>query len=220
MRALPQDSHELIRENKVRLREKALFRREKLPEEYRNISSGQIFGRVCELTEYQESDSILCYVSFGSEVETKNFLDRALRDGKKVYAPRVISRGVMHFYLYEPERLVRGRWGIEEPPEDPSKIFPEGKIEDETACLVIVPGSVFDLRCGRIGYNGGFYDRFLSQNPALILRTCAVAFDTQIVTEVPQEEHDVRPARVITEKRMIKTRDGNLTSEFRMKDRS
>lgn len=202
-----------VRQEKRRLREEALSRRESLPEEYRGLSSAQIFDKVCALAAYQEADVVLCYMSFGSEVETGIFISQALEDGKKVYVPRVLSRekGLMRFYLYEPDKLERSRWGIEEPPEDPSKIFPEAGFSVNSAgrecCLVILPGTAFDPQGGRLGYNGGFYDRFLARNPGLIPNTCGVAFDTQIVPEVPRDPYDVRAAVVVTENRIMKRED-------------
>ena len=184
-----------LKQVKKWLRKEAAAIRDAIPEQERAAQSEKIFGRVTELKEYHNSDAILCYYSIGSEVDTHQFLDRAISDGKRVYIPRVLSKEEMRFYLYESEKLAVSRFGIPEPEEDPEKEFVFEK-ESAEKCLVVMPGLSFDNDGGRLGYGGGYYDRFLAARPGM--HTCAVAFGAQIREHVPTDPLDVRPQKVIT----------------------
>ena len=184
-----------LKQVKKWLRKEAAAIRDAIPEQERAAQSEKIFGRVTELKEYHYSDAILCYYSIGSEVDTHQFLDRAISDGKRVYIPRVLSKEEMRFYLYESEKLAVSRFGIPEPEEDPEKEFVFEK-ESPEKCLVVMPGLSFDNDGGRLGYGGGYYDRFLAARPGM--HTCAVAFGAQIREHVPTDPLDVRPQKVIT----------------------
>ena len=184
-----------LKQVKKWLRKEAAAIRDAIPEQERAAQSEKIFGRVTELKEYHNSDAILCYYSIGSEVDTHQFLDRAISDGKRVYIPRVLSKEEMRFYLYESEKLAVSRFGIPEPEEDPEKEFVFEK-ESPEKCLVVMPGLSFDNDGGRLGYGGGYYDRFLAARPGM--HTCAVAFGAQIREHVPTDPLDVRPQKVIT----------------------
>ena len=177
------------------LRKEAAAIRDAISEQERTEQSERIFRRVIELEEYHNSDAILCYYSIGSEVDTHKFLDRAVRDGKRVYIPRVLSKEEMRFYLYGPGELAVSRFGIPEPAEDPEKEFVFEK-EIPGKCLVVMPGLSFDTDGGRLGYGGGYYDRFLAARSGM--HTCGVAFSAQIREHVPTDPLDVRPQRVIT----------------------
>ena len=184
-----------LKQVKKWLRKEAAAIRDAIPEQERAAQSEKIFGRVTELKEYHNSDAILCYYSIGSEVDTHQFLDRAISDGKRVYIPRVLSKEEMRFYLYESEKLAVSRFGIPEPEEDSEKEFVFEK-ESPEKCLVVMPGLSFDNDGGRLGYGGGYYDRFLAARPGM--HTCAVAFGAQIREHVPTDPLDVRPQKVIT----------------------
>lgn len=184
-----------LKQVKKWLRKEAAAIRDSIPEQERAAQSEMIFRRVTELEEYHNSEVILCYYSIGSEVDTHPFLERAVCDGKRVYIPRVLSREEMRFYLYEAEELAVSRFGIPEPTEDPEKEFVFEK-EIPEKCLVVMPGLSFDKAGGRLGYGGGYYDRFLAVRPGM--HTCAVAFGAQMREHVPTDPLDMRPQRVIT----------------------
>ena len=184
-----------LKQVKKWLRKEAAAIRDSIPEQERAEQSEKIFRRVTELEEYHNSEVILCYYSIGSEVDTHPFLERAVCDGKRVYIPRVLSREEMRFYLYEAEELAVSRFGIPEPTEDPEKEFVFEK-EIPEKCLVVMPGLSFDKAGGRLGYGGGYYDRFLAVRPGM--HTCAVAFGAQMREHVPTDPLDMRPQRVIT----------------------
>jgi len=149
------------------------------------------------LAAYQEATVVFAYAGFGSELDTAALLRRILGDGKTLLMSRVqkeIGRLQLH-YVSDLDELAPGIWGIQEP--DPQRC---PKAEPDALDLVVMPGAVFDTRCGRIGYGAGYYDKLLgglAKRPYLV----APAFDLQIVGEVPMEPHDLRLDRVITERR-------------------
>ena len=184
-----------IRQIKKWLRKEAAAIRDAIPGQERAEESGKICSRLTALDAYRDAEAVLGYYSIGSEADTRSFLKRAVRDGKRVYLPRVLTKEEMRFYLYEPEKLTVSGWGIPEPPEDPEKEFIFGK-EDPGKCLVVLPGLAFDMEGGRLGYGGGYYDRFLASRQGM--HTCAVAFRAQIREHIPMGPSDIRPQRVVT----------------------
>lgn len=103
------------------------------------------------------------------------------------------------FYLVEQkEDLQPGAYGILEPTGEYKADGYDG--------LLIMPGVAFDEECHRIGYGGGFYDKYLKTHPDL--HTIAVAFELQMYRELPFEEHDIKPEKVITEKHIYPLESG------------
>lgn len=154
--------------------------------------------KACEqflsLSEYQTSDIIYAYMDCKHEVETRDMIRAAWKDGKKVAVPRVQGERMQFYYITSfDEDLEDGYFGIREPKE----INPA----NEKKALLMMPGVAFDEQRHRVGYGGGFYDRFLEEHPDMI--TVALAFEFQVKQEVPYEEFDIRPAKIVTEKRII-----------------
>jgi 5-formyltetrahydrofolate cyclo-ligase len=140
----------------------------------------------------------MLYMHFRSEVQTAGLLAQWLAQGKTVCVPRVLRSEslLLPVRISDPDRdLLPGYCGIPEPaPSLPaSSVLPPATID-----AVIVPGSVFDPKGGRLGYGGGYYDRFLSRDAPQALRI-ALAFDLQVVERVPTEAHDQPVDIVVTE---------------------
>ena len=133
---------------------------------------------------YAEAKSIYGYLPFNQEVPLEPILLRARQEGRRVAAPR-ITEGVMRFFWLDDPAAVRpGVWGIREP---------DGSCppaDDETA-LVILPGLAFDSRGFRVGYGGGYYDRYLAVHPKH--PTIALCYAFQLVPQIPAQAFD-RPA--------------------------
>ena len=181
-------------EAKAALRAVVLRRREALPEEQRASLSSRIVAGVLDLRPYRLSNVVLAYASFGTELRTDGFLRRVLGDGKTLLLPRVEPDGLT---LYEVRDLARdlspGTWGIREPIPDRCPIVEPGIVD-----FALIPGVAFDRKGGRLGYGGGFYDRLLPglpDDPPLI----SVAFEVQMVDEVPLGPHDAPVHAVVTE---------------------
>lgn len=109
-------------------------------------------------------------------------LEQALRDGKSVAVPKVYGDEMRFIYLDDLSKVERGYAGIPEPVAD-------GPIADDPTALILMPGLAFDSKGHRIGYGGGFYDRFLAKEPDH--PTIALCYDFQIVDFLETEEFDV-----------------------------
>lgn len=179
------------------LRKRILKRRNREPEDLRRKKSRKIKKRLFSLEEFKKAHTILFYYSKGSEVETREMMEEALLQRKRVLLPKVKGREI---YLGEIKDLKKdvekGSFGILEPKETPKRATPKG------IDLVILPGIAFDLEGGRIGYGLGYYDRFLKRLPKKV-SFIALAYDFQIVNSLPGERYDRRVGKVITETRIL-----------------
>ncbi len=182
---------------KAELRRRILAARDRLTPAERAARSRLVFDRVVGLPAFQRAAAVLGYASFGSEPETAGFLETVLAAGKVLVLPRVDrpSRALALHRVARPAADLRpGVWGIPEP--DPARC-PAARLADVD--FVLVPGVVFDVHGGRIGYGAGYYDRLLAgcpPGPALV----AAAFELQLVDAVPMDAHDRRVDRVVTER--------------------
>jgi 5-formyltetrahydrofolate cyclo-ligase len=184
---------------KRELRRRVLARRDALPPATRAQLSAAVCARAICLPELATARAILLFASFRSEVDTSSLLVWALDEGKKVYFPKVLGPHRMAaFRVADPKvHLVPGAWGIPEPREGLEEVAPSG------LDAVIVPGSVFDPCGRRCGYGGGFYDTYLPLTRPGVPRI-ALAFEAQIVDELPCEPHDLSVQAIVTEKRVLR----------------
>ena len=109
-------------------------------------------------------------------------LQQAIRDGKKVAVPRVCGDDMIFFYMTDFDRVEKSSFGIPEPLGDEP-------VADDPTALVLMPGLAFDKEGHRIGYGGGFYDRFLAAEPDH--PTLALCYDFQMLPKVETEEFDI-----------------------------
>lgn len=147
------------------------------------------------LPEFKKAKTIMFYLSFKSEVFTHCMVAEAAKIGKLIAIPKILGNTELSCCLFKGfKKLVPNNFGILEH-NDCEKV-PFDKID-----IVIVPGIAFDLKGARIGFGSGYYDRMLSKiKNALFI---GLAFESQIVNDIPVMEHDVRMHKVITEKRVI-----------------
>lgn len=171
------------------IRKLIFARRKAAAEEELHAKSRIICQKVQEQESYQKASCIFAYVDFNREAETGELMEAALRDGKRVAVPRVEGKNMTFYYLESREQLCPGYFQIPEPAW--------GTAASEEDALLIMPGVAFDSACNRAGYGQGFYDRYLEAHPNH--PTIAIAFDFQLVDEVPSEPTDIRPDMVITE---------------------
>ena len=210
---------------KKELRTAGRAARDALTAEERQVKSAQIAETLFTMKEYLEADAIAVYVSFGSELETPPIISRALQDGKRVFCPKVLSVAEHEMEFYE----VPGDKGdgsechlgkqvtfrtvpfVTSPPKLSQLPEPAGDtlplkefIERNSACniLFLVPGLAFNPAGARIGYGGGFYDRYLQH---LIrprkgeVRFIALSFACQVFDEpFPETAEDVRIQTILT----------------------
>ncbi|NOX24737.1 MAG: 5-formyltetrahydrofolate cyclo-ligase [Deltaproteobacteria bacterium] len=183
------------------LRRETLTRRDKMEVESRRRRSAALVERLWRLPPFAEAGHIFTYINFRSEVETLSLIRQCLARDIVVSAPvtmtaelRLIARR-----LTDPDRGMRpGYCGIPEPDPAHSAIIDPADIE-----VVILPGSVFDEYGGRLGYGGGYYDRFLADEAPQALRI-GVAFELQIMEQkLPLMPHDKMLDYLVTEKRIL-----------------
>ncbi len=161
---------------------------------------------------YRQAEKILIYASYGGEVSTWEMMQAALEDGKQVFCPKTVVSDTekrLDFYrIFETQDLIPGFRGIMEPKVLEQNKYAKNRDEDRGKTdMIILPGCAFDRKCHRLGYGGGFYDRFLAEHPELM--KIAVCFSCQVLETVPQEETDICPDHVITEEEILYGSDGN-----------
>ena len=187
------------KEEKKDLRNIILNKRNSIDNNTKEEMDREIFNRLINLDLYKEAKNIFIYLSFGSEIDTNPIIDRVLEDGKEVYIPKIYksNKEMKAIRLNSFEDLEENSMGILEPKDD------SNFIDKENIDLIIVPGAVFDLEGNRIGYGGGYYDRFLS-NIKDKRNKVALAYDLQIVENIEAEEHDIKVDYIITNYRINK----------------
>lgn len=149
---------------------------------------------------FREAQQILVYIDFRKEVATRDLIEICWSSGKQVFVPKVEGKDMNFYRIRSWDEVKPGAWGIPEPlPKLPT--FSGNGCMPEDRPVVIMPGVAFDVKRNRIGYGGGYYDRYLERFESI--RKMAAAFECQIVEEIPSEETDIRPDCVVTEKRVI-----------------
>ncbi len=175
------------------LRKSLLQKRAHLGSDERQLASFQIYHHALKWEVFQTSHTIHIYLNQPEEVATSGWIESAWAQQKKVVVPylRPSSKTMGHSQLDSFQQLQNGPFSIPEP-------HPKYRVDVDlkTVDLVVVPGVGFDRKGGRLGYGQGYYDRFLSQVQALRV---GLAFECQIVDQVPQTEHDVRMHFLISE---------------------
>lgn len=187
-------------EEKKRIRAEAKRRRSLAD---RREKDPKIAEQVFSLREYREAEWIFSYVSFRDEVDTRRIIERAWRDGKRVACPKIRGRDMEFYEVCSWEAFHPGTMGILEPKAGCGPVTAEGR-----RCLMLMPGLAFDRTLSRIGYGGGYYDRYLENCPVW---TAALAYTEQIWDRIPAEIQDIRPDRIITEEGIIDGSDDDGT---------
>ena len=131
---------------------------------------------------YRNARAIYGYLPYNQEVRTVSMLEQALRDGKRVAVPKIFGDEMKFLWLDDLTRVEKGYSGIPEPIDD-------GPVADDPTALVLMPGMAFDPQGHRIGYGGGFYDKFLAAEPEH--PTVALCYDFQVLDHLETEEFDI-----------------------------
>lgn len=176
---------------KQEIRKQVYTLRKAMTKEDWEVKTKTIARSLQQIPAYKSAKSIYLYVDYKNEVGTREIIRKAWKAGKKVYVPKVQGKDMEFFEINTFEDLKPGCKGILEPKGDLEKMA----IGEDG--LMILPGVAFDKDCHRIGYGGGFYDRYLAAHPKL--KKIALAFSFQIFEEVAWEEFDISPEMIITE---------------------
>ncbi len=190
----------MVNEKKKELRRKIQELRDSLSVEKRDALSSRIGDNLWSEPEFASARTVLFFISFRSEVNTVPMIERSIADGKITCLPStdMDSRGMIASQILDMRQdLVLGNYDILEPRPECVRPIPSGEID-----LILMPGVAFDESGGRLGYGGGYYDRFLERcRPDC--RLVALAFELQLVEQVPRAGHDAPIHKIVTEKRII-----------------
>ena len=186
--------------DKRTLRREIIKARDKLTRAEIEMKSRAIAARLFALPAYRVSRTLLFFLSFGSEVDTLPMIEENIARGKQVAVPKAVpaTRQLIPSLLLDPQRdLAPGVYGIPEPHPEALRPLDPGELD-----LIIVPGVAFDEAGNRLGYGGGYYDRFFPLlRPQVPL--VALALELQIRPAVPADPWDRRVDCIVTEKRLI-----------------
>ena len=169
--------------------------RKAIREKKRAMTEAQIREKSENLTrqflasgEYRSARSIYGYLPYNQEVRTVPLLEQALQDGKRVAVPKCYGDEMRFIWMEDLSQVEKGYAGIPEPIAD-------GPVADDETALVLMPGMAFDPQGHRIGYGGGFYDKFLAREGTH--PTLALCYDFQMVLHLETEEFDIPVDKVL-----------------------
>ena len=146
-------------------------------------SASAVLGEKFAASElYQQAKTIYGYLPYNQEVRTVPMLQRALEEGKRVAVPKCYGDEMRFIYLEDLSQVESGYCGIPEPIADEP-------VADDPTALVLMPGMAFTQRGDRMGYGGGFYDKFLAAEPNH--PTLALCYGFQMVESIPTEDYDI-----------------------------
>lgn len=131
---------------------------------------------------YKDANTIYGYLPYNQEVRTVPMLEQAIRDGKRVAVPKVYGDDMRFIYMDDLSKVELGYAGIPEPVAD-------GPVAEDVTALVLMPGMAFTEKGDRMGYGGGFYDKFLAREPNH--PTVALCYSFQMVESLPTAEYDI-----------------------------
>lgn len=169
---------------KKELRAKLRKHRPMIPAEERRQHSCEICDVILHSKEYQACDTVLSYYPINDEVDVLPVLRAALSEGKRLALPKVVCDKIIFFCVDSLDELVISHLGIPEPDEKICEV-----LFGFSNSICIVPALGIDKNGHRIGYGGGYYDRFLKRYTGLSI---GVAYPAHFVSSIPAEEHDVK----------------------------
>ena len=177
-------------QEKAALRQKMKQLRRALPQKEREEISAAVGKRIFLMEEFVNCRIFFTYLSYGKELLTHGLTRQAVAAGKLVAAPRVTGDGVISFYQMESfSDCAPGAFGILEP-QGNRELTP-----DMGESFLLLPGLAFTKWGGRLGYGGGYYDRYVSAHPQAFL--AAPAYPFSVLEDLPVEEHDIRADAVV-----------------------
>lgn len=195
------NTNEYIKNRKKEARKNVIFLRNSLIRNDIESKSDIIQRELWQLIDKHSFKSVMFYISFGSEVQTHQSINIALKNDFAVIVPVCIStasnKEILPSRLFDLQSEVdEGTFHVLEPKPEFRRPFPPENID-----LVVVPGVAFDEKCYRIGYGAGYYDRFLPKCKNAV--SIALAYDLQIVDDAFPASWDIPVDKIITETRII-----------------
>lgn len=191
---------ENLKDYKIALRARLKERRREMPPRRKESADRRIEARLCSFPAYQRAKTILIYVSTPIEVDTLAIIDRALAAGKRVAVPRCVPGSrEMEFYLIQSrDELSPGTFGVLEPPPNPERLLTDWKDS-----LCVVPAMGCDRMGYRLGYGGGYYDRFLHRYTG---KKLVILYKGFMLGMLWHGRFDVPVDWIVTEQSVVKAR--------------
>ncbi len=189
---------------KAAIRKEALRKRDALSQEEVAALSGRCVDVLLASAALNPYETIFLYVSHRNEMDAGRLLPLCQEWGKRVAYPKVMNQGrrAMEFFAVGGEDdLEVGFWGVREPNAGGTPILPDH-------AAILVPGLAFTKDGSRIGYGGGYYDGYLNRYKGMDIFTIGVAYEWQLMRELPMEANDVRVDAIATEEALYLVRDG------------
>jgi len=192
-------------EVKTKLRAKKLSTRKQQSPQLKKLNDHKIVQKISRLQLFKKAQKILLYVPIHGEVDVTELITKFPK--KTFVLPRVTGKSLKLHIIESLEQTAKGTFNIHEP----HKHLPA--VKPEELDLIFVPGVVFSLDGHRIGYGKGFYDRLLKKT---IGTKIGIAYDFQIVKNIPGQPHDVSMDMIITTKKTLKVRREKSASASRV----
>ena len=189
-----------IKEEKTKMRKHFREMRDKMTAQYKRSLDIEIASRLLCSIEYMKAKTLLIYMAKPSEIETRDIIHAAFALKKQVALPKCFGEGVMKFYIINSmDDLKVGFRGILEPDTDKCK-----ELTDFTDSLCVVPALSFDPKGNRLGFGGGYYDRFLESYKGISAGLCYSSF---MKWDLPAESHDIPVDILVTDRFLRHTKD-------------
>lgn len=195
------------------IRKEMLNRRNELTKDELISKSEMIFYNLLKIEDFQNSKELLTFINVNSEVITNSMVNYFWRKNRFVAAPKVIGKDMFFYYFSSYSQLKKGYFNIYEPLEKNEYIEDELSKDD----VIIMPGLAFDRNGNRIGYGGGFYDKYLSKFEH---KKIAVAFDFQIIDNIKGDLHDIKPDYIVTDKEIICIKENSCKRKEKTDERN
>lgn len=186
--------------DKKHLRKEMLKARTQIPKDIREKYSKEISNTLYETEYYKNANTIMAFISFGSEINTRYLIENAIEEGKTVVIPVMVSgtRELKISKLLDFSELELGEYNILTPKKEFLRFMDPSTID-----LILSPGLIFARNGYRVGYGGGYYDRFFAKiDPGV--KKIAIGFDMQVRDTVPTGKYDIPVDYILTEKQFIK----------------
>lgn len=181
----------MVTEQKQKIRREIMERMAEMDRDYCHEADQAIFKYITEMPEYLQAEGIFCFAGKETEIDTAPVIEDALARGKVVCLPRCVGRGIMEACRIQGlGDLKPGHYGILEPGEEEEALLPE------EIGFAVVPCLSCSSKGVRLGYGGGYYDRFLAKTKAFKAVICR---EKLVREDIPAEDHDVEMDAVVSE---------------------
>ena len=168
--------------DKKLLRQSIKQKKREMTAEQIDAASARLGQMLAECDLYQQAETVYFYLPYNQEVRTVPMVQRAFEEGKRVAVPKIYGDEMRFIYISDFTGIEKSNCGIPEPVAD-------GPVADDPTALVLMPGLAFDKQGNRVGYGGGFYDKFLQAEPNH--PTVALCYDFQLFDKLETDDYDI-----------------------------